>query len=144
MLFRSPTKVDRRSDATGLVDTGDLSSMFPKSADTVNVMESIYRISNAKLGRVSTGLTNDAGIKDRVNCEYVKSAALVENYADPLALDPEDGVIVAKPGDADAGQIFTRAEYDSDSEFRKTAAVMKLTVNGYAGAGTIKIGRAHV
>lgn len=135
-----PTKVDRRSDATGLVDTGDLSSMFPKSADTVNVMESIYRISNAKLGRVSTGLTNDASIKDRVNCEYVKSAALVENYADPLALDPEDGVIVAKPGDADAGQIFTRAEYDGDSEFRKTAAVMKLAVNGYAGAGTITMG----
>ncbi len=136
-----PTKVDRRSDATGLVDTGDLSTMFPKSADTVNVMESIYRISKAKLGRVSTGLTDDTTVKNRVECEYVKSAALVENYADPTALDPEDGVIVAKPGDADAGtEIFTRAEYDSDSEFRKTAAVMKLAINGYAGAGTITMG----
>ena len=136
-----PTKVDRRTDATGLVDTGDLSTMFPKSADTVNVMESIYRISNAKLGRVSTDLTNDTEIKDRVNCEYVKSAALVENYSDPTALDPEDGVIVAKPGDPDAGtEIFTRNEYDNDREFQKAAAVMKLAVNGYAGAGTITMG----
>lgn len=136
-----PTKVDRRSDATGLVDTGDLSTMFPKSADTVNVMESIYRISNAKLGRSATGLSNDTTVKNRVDCEYVKSAALVENYSSPTALDPEDDVIVAVQGNSDdTGKIFTRAEYNGDGEFRKTAAVMKLVVNGYAGAGTITMG----
>jgi hypothetical protein len=135
-----PTKVDRRSDCTGLVDTGDLSSMFPKSADTVNVMEAIYRISKAKLGRVTTGLTTDTDVKNRVECEYVKSAALVENYSDPTALDPMDDVIVSSTG-TDAGtEIFTTAEYNGDSEFRKTAAVMKLVVNGYAGAGTITMG----
>ena len=135
-----PTKVDRRSDATGLVDTGDLSTMFPKAADTVNVMESIYRISNAKLGRVSTGLTNDTTVKDRVGCEYVKSAALVENYSDPTALDPMDDVIVSSTGTDAGGEIFTLSEYNNDSEFRKTAAVMKLAVNGYAGAATITMG----
>jgi hypothetical protein len=36
--------------------------------------------------------------------------------------------------------IFTRAEFDNDQEFRKTAAVMKLVINGYAGAGTITMG----
>jgi hypothetical protein len=36
--------------------------------------------------------------------------------------------------------IFTQAEYDGDAEIRKTAAVMKMVVNGYAGAGTIEMG----
>ena len=36
--------------------------------------------------------------------------------------------------------IFTQAEYDADNEFRKTAAVMKMVINGYAGAGTVTMG----
>ena len=32
------------------------------------------------------------------------------------------------------------AEFDGDDEFRKTAAVMKMVINGYAGAGTITMG----
>ena len=36
--------------------------------------------------------------------------------------------------------IFTQAEYNADDEFRKTAAVMKMVINGYAGAGTITMG----
>ena len=39
-----------------------------------------------------------------------------------------------------AAGIFTQAEYNGDGEFRKTAAVMKMVVNGYAGAGTITMG----
>ena len=36
--------------------------------------------------------------------------------------------------------IFTPAEYDADGEFRKTAAVMKMVIDGNAGAGTIQMG----
>ena len=36
--------------------------------------------------------------------------------------------------------IFTQAEYNADGEFRKTAAVMKMVINGYAGAGTVTMG----
>jgi len=36
--------------------------------------------------------------------------------------------------------IFSQAEYDGDDEFRKTAAVMKMVISGYAGAGTIEMG----
>src|SRR5262249_2605360 len=43
-----PTKVDRPSDVTGLVDVGDLTSVLTQ-ADAVAVMESIYRVSDAKL-----------------------------------------------------------------------------------------------
>ena len=43
-----PTKVDRASDVTGLVDTGELASLLSLD-DTVAVMETIQRISDRKL-----------------------------------------------------------------------------------------------
>jgi hypothetical protein len=46
-------KIDRTSDATGLVDTGKLVGLL-EQADAVAVMESIERISDRKLGRLDT------------------------------------------------------------------------------------------
>ncbi len=129
-----PTKVDRTSDVTGLVDTGKLVGLLDQD-DAVRVMESIERLSNDKLNRVDTGITRDAVIQDLVRCNYVKAAELTDRYGDPSALNPElDPDIVGPAG------IFTRAEFDNDEEFRKTAAIMKLVINGYAGAGTITMG----
>ncbi len=129
-----PTKVSQTSDVTGLVDTGKLVGLLDQD-DAVRVMESIERLSSDKLARVDTGVTRDAIIKDMVRCNYVKAADLTDRYGDPSALNPElDPDIVGPAG------IFTQAEFDNESEFRKTAAVMKLVVNGYAGAGTIELG----
>jgi hypothetical protein len=129
-----PTKVDRTSDVTGLVDTGKLVGLLDQD-DAVRVMESIQRLSDDKLARVDTEITRDAVIKDLVRCNYVKAADLTDRYGDPSALNPElDPDIVGPAG------IFTRAEFDNDEEFRKTAAVMKMVINGYAGAGTIEMG----
>lgn len=129
-----PIKVDRPSDVTGLVDTGKLVGLLAQE-DAVAVMESIQRISSGKLGQVNTKVTNDAIIKDLINCGYVKAADLVDRYGDPTTLNPEiDTDIVGDTG------IFTAAEFASDAEFRKTASVMKLVVNGFAGAGTIQMG----
>jgi hypothetical protein len=129
-----PTKVSQTSDVTGLVDTGKLVGLLDQD-DAVRVMESIERLSSDKLARVDTGVTRDAIIKDMVRCNYVKAADLTDRYGDPSALNPElDPDIVGSAG------IFTQAEFDNESEFRKTAAVMKLVVNGYAGAGTIELG----
>lgn len=36
--------------------------------------------------------------------------------------------------------IFSEEEFNGDGEFRKTASVMKLVMNGFAGAGTITMG----
>jgi hypothetical protein len=70
-----------------------------------------------------------------VSCGYVKSADIADRFGDPTSLNPSiDPEIVGPTG------IFTQAEYDSDDEFRKTAAVMKLVINGFAGAGTITMG----
>ncbi|GAC15545.1 hypothetical protein [Aliiglaciecola lipolytica] len=131
---KRPTKIDRPSDVTGLVDTGDLVGLLSQQ-DSVAVMESIQRISDMKLGRVNTQITTDDVIKDLVRCGYVKSADITDRFGDPSSLDPElDGDIVGPSG------VFTQQEFDSDSEFRKTAAVMKLVINGFAGAGTITMG----
>ncbi len=129
-----PTKVDRPSDVTGLVDVGDLVGLLSQ-ADAVSVMESVYRISNSKLNNVQTKVSADATIKELVRCGYIKSADIADRFGDPSSLDPVlDTNIVGPSG------IFTQAEFDQDSEFRKTAAIMKLVINGYAGAGTITMG----
>src|SRR5882672_5959973 len=132
-----PTKIDRTSDTTGLVDTGELASLLPQ-ADTVAVMESMERISAAKLGVTDTKLVvpgEDARVKKLVQCGYVKTADLTDNFGNPSALNPE-----LDPDIKGAAGIFSAAEFDSDGEFEKTAAVMKLVVSGYAGAGTVEMG----
>jgi hypothetical protein len=134
-----PTKVDRASDVTGLVDTGKLVGLLDQQ-DAVAVLESIERISRAKLDRVDTrlGVTQDAVVKDLVQCGYVKSAYLADRFGNAkTALNPDlDANIVGGAGSS----IFTTAEYNGNGEYRKTGAVMKMVVNGYAGAGTIEMG----
>jgi hypothetical protein len=104
----------------------------------VNVLESMERISAAKLGQVSTGLPNaqDAAIKQLVQCSYVDSAYLVDKYGNALTtLDPtQDANIVGG-----ASSIFTTTDLQNN-EFLATASVMKMIVNGYAGAATIEMG----
>ena len=132
-----PTKVDRPSDVVNLVDTGDLVGILSKE-DATAVMESIYRISDRKIDQVNTQITRDAVIKEMVTCGYLKAADIADRFGgvpiDP-GLDPE---IVGPTG------IFSDAEWNSggrdQSEFRKTASIMKLVVNGYAGAGCIEMG----
>lgn len=129
-----PTKVDRPSDVTGLVNTGKLVGLLDQS-DAVAVMESVARISQQKLGRVETKVTADAVIKDLINCGYIEAADIADRFGDPSALNPEiDPDIVGPAG------IFSSAEFNSDGEFRKTASIMKLVVNGYAGAGCVSMG----
>jgi hypothetical protein len=89
-----------------------------------------------KLGRVDTGISTDAVVKQMLRCGYVKSADLVDRYGDPTALSVDQDTNIVD----DATGIFTQAEFNGDAEFRKTASVMKLVINGYAGAGTISMG----
>ena len=139
-----PTKVDRPSDVTGLVDTGQLVGLLGQD-DAVAVMESIYRISDKKMQQVSTGLnfpdpnqapiTRDEVVEDLVRCGYLKSADTADRFGDPSTLNPN-----LDPDIVGAGGIFNDAEFSADNEFRKTAAIMKLAVNGFAGAGCVTMG----
>ncbi|MFO1393102.1 MAG: hypothetical protein U1F09_04970 [Steroidobacteraceae bacterium] len=139
-----PTKVDRASDVTGLVDTGQLASLLSVS-DTVAVMEAVQRISARKMAvmdpkqpwadPVKTTVTRDEVVRELVSCNYLKAADVVDRFGDPSSLNPD-----LDPDIVGAGGIFSQAEYNGDSEFRKTAAVMKMVLSGYAGAGTITMG----
>jgi hypothetical protein len=135
-LTKRPTKVDRPSDVTGLVDVGDLTTVLTQQ-DAVAVMESIYRISENKADRVNpnSAITPDEVVRDLVKCGYLKSADLADRFGNPSSLNPaQDPDIVGPNG------IFTQAEFDSNAEFRKTASVMKMVIEGFAGAGTIEMG----
>ena len=134
-----PTKIDRPSDASGLVDVGDLNLLLDDPEDIVSVLESMKRITDFKLDLVNTGISNpsneDQRLKERLSCEYLRSADTLEKFSNPDALDPSaDPLIVG------AGGIFNQAEFDGDREFSKAASVMKLVVDGIAGAGTIEMG----
>src|SRR5690606_41117612 len=99
------------------------------------VMEAVARISHSKLGQVDTAVTQDAVLKELMRCGYIEAADITDRYGDPSALSPVlDTNIVCDGG------IFTEAEFNSDSEFRKTASIMKLVIGGYAGAGCVTIG----
>lgn len=132
-----PTKVDRPSDVTGLVDTGKLVGLLSQS-DAVQVMRSMQCVSSRKLGNIDSKLSRDAAIKDAANCAYVKSAILAERYGDPSQLDPMQDINIV--GGGSSGAIFSTAEINGDSEYAKTTAVMKLVINGFAGAGCVSMG----
>lgn len=137
-----PTKVDRPSDVTGMVDVGDLTAILNDPADVTAVMESMARISHKKLklGTIDTGISNDEVVKDLVRCGYLKAADLADRFAgvpvDPLG---DRNINQDAPG-GDPGAPFNDAELASDAEFRKTASVMKMVLNGYSAAGCITMG----
>jgi hypothetical protein len=135
-----PTKVDRPSDVTGLVDTGQLLTLLNQQ-DAVAVMESIYRLSAQKTARVDTklGVTADAVVKDLVKCGYLSAADVADRFGNPSQLDP-----ARDPNIVGASGIFTDTEFNQNNtdgnEFRKTASVMKMVIDGFAGAGCITMG----
>jgi hypothetical protein len=136
-----PTKIDRVGDVTGLVDTGEVAKILSAS-DTVRTLETMYKISDKKMG-LSTiqtklpgdadlnGIADDTDVKTRFKCAYLKTADTVETFSDPASLNPSlDPRVTGLFG----------ANFGGDGEFQKTAAVMKLVIDGNAGAGTISMG----
>jgi hypothetical protein len=143
----TPTKIATAADAVGLAGS------TATTVDPVNtaILESQARISGGAIeGAVGGALsapagvtpgvmlssdpTADAALKKSVRCAYVKTA----NAADSLTasqLDPtKDTNIIGG-----ATPIFTAADF-KDNDVAKTAAVMKLVLGGFAGAGTISLG----
>ena len=135
-----PTKISSSADTQGLVSTGQLGTLLPNAADVTNVLESMKRISDAKYSQVQayTDPTMNAAALGPTGiqaCGYTKSAYIVDKYNSPSAVNPDvDPNIVGPSG------IFNTAEYQANSDFQKTAAVMKLVIDGNAAAGTIEMG----
>ena len=133
-----PTKVDRPSDVVNLVDTGDLVGILSKD-DATMVMESIYRLSDSKVAEVENLVNRDIDIDKAVRCGYLKAAHIADRFGG-TPIDPGDDAMIVD----DAAGIFTSAEFfagDRDGrEFQKTASIMKLVMNGFAGAGCVEMG----
>jgi hypothetical protein len=140
-----PTKIASSTDTVGLVSSGTSTV----SAETIAAMESQVNIS----GGVTTGAMDpasvlgtdtliagtaqaaaDAALKKQVRCALVKSAATAASFNDPSKLNPDlDANVTGATG------AFNATDY-KDKDVIKAAAVMKLVMNGFAGAGTITLG----
>jgi len=145
-----PTTVQSPADTTGLVSTGQLSTLLPNSADVTHVLESMKRISDAKYSQVTAyanNLPGGAPADPNANsaalgatgiqaCSYTKAAYTVDTYSSPGAVNPaKDTHIVG----VDGSSIFTVAEFNANSDYQKTASIMKLVIDGNAAAGTIQM-----
>jgi hypothetical protein len=127
-----PTKIDRAQDAVGLVDTGRLVQLLDtEGADAV--MNAVERLSNRKVDRME--MTEQMIVTELVRCAYEQSTDLVNLYGDPTSLDPRQDDVIA----TGATPIFSAGELNT-GKVQRTAAVMKLVIDGHAGAGTIEFG----
>jgi hypothetical protein len=122
-----PTKVASPGDARGLVDTGKLVTLLNSPADAAAVMAASEAISGSKVAKLpETDL-----VKALIECSYQETTELVGRFGDPNQLDPAQ--------DPQLTAIISPAEL-AQSEFSKTASIMKLVLGGFAGAGTIELG----
>ena len=97
------------------------------------------RISDAKYGVVTayadpTANNTAIGPSGIQACSFTKAAYIVDKYNSPSAVNPD-----VDPNIVGASGIFTQAEYSANSDYQKTAAVMKLVIDGNAAAGTIEM-----
>jgi hypothetical protein len=83
------------------------------------------------------GGSADGALKNQVRCSYVQAANTANIFAaGPAGLDPtQDPLIVGG-----TTPIFTLADIQNNQMAAMTASVMKLVIDGYAGAGTISFG----
>lgn len=152
-----PSTIDRPTDAIGLVSSGSAADEL-----SVAVQESQERISGGTAYtpnapspdsdftgvltqpvsgspgvpgvQLYTDTTSDATLKNQVRCSYVKAAYNSANFGNPSDLDPRQDTNITGGGTP----IFTAADF-SDNDIAMTATVMKLVLNGFAGAGTISL-----
>jgi hypothetical protein len=137
-----PTVVDSSNDSKNLVSTGQLSTLLPNPADVTNVLESMKRVSDAKYAApgvtayASNAALNTAalGATGIEACSFTKAAYIVDRYNSPSAVNPD-----VDPNIVGASGIFQTAEYQANSDYQKTAAIMKLVIDGNAAAGTIEM-----
>jgi hypothetical protein len=153
-----PTRIASSADNTALVG----SSPGAASQNTVSVLQSQARISAGVTPAPTSGPTSttfngsqvgsmtlvqavttspadqtaaaaaDLAVKEQVRCAYVKTAFTAATSQGPNSVNPDKDMSIVGA----ANSIFTAMEY-TDKDVQKTAAVMKLVMNGYAGAGTI-------
>jgi len=99
-------------------------------------LESMKRVSDAKYSApgvtayasnaaLNTAALGPTGIEA---CSFTKAAYTVDRYSNPAAVNPD-----VDPNIVGASGIFQTAEYQANSDYQKTAAIMKLVIDGKCG-----------
>ena len=150
--YRGAADQDRQtsSDYAGLVSTGQMSTLLPNASrrhQRARVDEAHQRcqvragdgvfdaLRLRSQGDCGSSMQRRLGPTGIQACSYTKAAYLLNKYPSPGAVDPDD-----RPVDRRCPTgIFNTTEYQANSDFQKTAAVMKLVIDGDAAAGTIEL-----
>ncbi|HXI66356.1 MAG TPA: hypothetical protein VNH41_00325 [Steroidobacteraceae bacterium] len=143
-----PSTISQPSDATSLEPIPPGGTQDPLS---VEVLETQTRISGGTASYAQNGQAafsgalgmptalyanaqQDAALKNQVRCAYVKAVNTANQFGNPSALDPTLDTNITSIASKFQANAF------QDNDFAKTATVMKLVLNGLAGAGTIAMG----
>ncbi|MFZ1869641.1 MAG: hypothetical protein WAU49_14265, partial [Steroidobacteraceae bacterium] len=159
-----PSVIDQPSDAVGLVSSGGasataLSVAVQESQERISAGTALYTPSASDPTAAFTGVltepigtapgvqlyssnddpnsspaADDAQLKNQVRCSYVKAASNSASFGNPSDLDPTQDQKIIGGG----SPIFTASQF-SDPDVAMTASIMKLVLNGFAGAGTIAL-----
>ncbi len=130
-----PVRTSEPDQAMGLVDTGLLSTLLPDPNHSTAAVAAVGGITDNKLAKMNEAFATEQLIHCAVE-DAQSLAAVSPNSVNPLA----DPVIVGNdnltPGQ---GSIFLNADM-ANGKFESTATVMKMVVDGFAGAGCVAFG----
>ena len=156
-----PSVIDQPSDAVGLVSSGGASATplsvavqesqerisagttpyAPSASDPAANFSGVLTEPNGSTPGVqlyssadTTQAADDGTLDNQVRCSYVKAASNAASFGNPSDLDPTQDPNIVGGGTP----IFTASQF-SDPDVAMTASIMKLVVNGFAGAGTIAL-----
>lgn len=120
--------------ATGQKPAGINADMYNGSvADKLNL--TLVKMTSDNTGSSTAVDAANVALKEQLRCAYVKTAFTAANSKGPDSVNPDKDMLIV----GGTGSIFTAADY-TNGDIKKTAAIMKLVINGYAGAGTIVLG----
>jgi hypothetical protein len=125
----------RISTGVTAVPPGGAATSGTFSGSQVGAMTLVQGTSTATSADIAQAAAADVALKEQVRCAYVKTAFTAATSQGPNSVNPDKDMLIVGA----ASSIFTASDY-TDSDAKKTAAVMKLVMNGYAGAGTIVLG----
>jgi hypothetical protein len=123
-------------DAQAALSTGTAADFSKSAVAPLNLVTATSAsTSTTAAADASAATAANLALKEQLRCAYVKTGFTAATSAGPDSVNPDKDTLIV----GGAAPIFTATDY-MDSDFKKTAAVMKLVMNGYAGAGTIVLG----
>ena len=121
-----PVTINRPEDALALVNIGRLNSIFSNS-QAQRILKATQKMSEQKIQNFSSQSLPEQ-IKALVSCGYIQSQDILNKFS-------EDSINASR--DADVQAVFGNL---NSGDYRKTATLAKLVLEGYIGAATIEKG----